>query len=420
MKLFKLISVVVLLVVVLGAAACGGGGDTSTTAPPASETTAPPVTETTAPPATETTAPPATETTEASTDTTLGPGESVTLIWASGLQSQSPTYTEFITSWAKWVEAKTNGRLTFDFQIDGSVLPPPQILDGISTGVADVGDLFMGLFAGRFPLNEVVSLPFMFTYPASRTAGATATALINKYPELQAEFTKANVKFLGFMPMGAGQIHTTKKVVKTVADLKGMVLESHSGEYVAEALKILGATPEQINPAEGFDALAKGIVEGTIGEYEFIVSAGFGAVINHSTEVGTFGQGMEAVVMNLDSWNKLPADIQAFLAGEAFTAYTEVMGYFMDVSDKTARDKLDAQYKAAGNEGVYVLPAAELEAWKTAIAPVWAKWVENANKLGAPGDAILADAQAYAKEFAYGTYAADYPEGLMKAWGILK
>ena len=70
-----------------------------------------------------------------------------------------------------------------------------------------------------------------------------------------------------------------------------------------------------------------------------------------------------------------------------------------------SRDKLDAQYKAAGNEGVYVLPAAELEAWKTAITPVWGKWVENANKLGANGDEILADAQAFAQQYAYGAYA---------------
>ncbi len=418
MKLSKLFSVLLLVVLVLGVVACGGE-ETTTTAGP-DTTVAPATTTTAAPVSSDTTAAPSTDTTEASTDTTLGAGESVTLVWASGLQSQSPTYSEFVVNWAKWVETKTSGRLKFDFQIDGSVLPPPQILDGVSTGVADVGDLFMGLFAGRFPLNEVVSLPFMFSYPSARAAGLTATALVDKYPELEAEFTKANVKFLGFMPMGPGQIHTTKKPVKTAADLKGLVLESHSGEYVAEALKLLGATPEQINPAEGFDALAKGIVAGTVGEFEFIAASGFSAVINYSTEVGTLGQGMEAVVMNLDSWSKLPADIQAFLEGEAFAAYMEVMGFFMDQNDKAARDQLDKQYKDAGNEGVYVLPPAEVEAWKVTIAPVWDKWVENANKLGANGAAILADAQAFAKQYAYGTYAAEYPESLMKAWGILK
>lgn len=412
MRLWRIVLCLLLAITVVGVVACGDDEATTTTAAPGGDTTTTAAAPVTTAATTATTAP--------GTDTTAAAGESFTLIWASGLQSNSPTYTEFIVNWAKWLETKSNGRLKIEFQVDSSVLPPPEVLDGVANGVADMGDLFMGLYAGRFPLNEVIMLPLMFNYPSARTAGATATELLKKYPELEEEFTAAGVKFLGFMPMGAGQIHTTQKPVKTAEDLKGMVLESHSGEYVSEALKLLGATPEQIEPAEGFDALAKGIVEGTVGEFEFIVSAGFSEVINYSTEVGTFGQGMEAVVMNLDAWEKLPADLQELLAGEAMKAYTEVMGAFMDDSDTIARDTLDAQYKAAGHDGVYVLPAEELAKWQATIAPVWDKWVENATALGAPAAAILADAQAFSAQFAYGTYARDYPEQLMTEWGILK
>ncbi len=345
----------------------------------------------------------------------LGEGESVTLVWATGLQETSTTYTEFVLKWADWVKTASNGRVTIEFQ--PAILPPPQILDGVSTGVADMGDLFMGLYAGRFPLNEVVSLPFLFDYPASRAAGLTATDLVNKYPAMEAEFTNAGVKFLGFMPMGAGQIHTTEKQVKTMADMNGLILEAHSGEAVSKALQLLGATPEQVAPAEGFDALTKGIVGGTVGEYEFIVSAGFNEAINHSTEVGTFGQGMEAVVMNLAKWEALPADIQEFLSGEAMKAYTEVMGVYMDKSDKAARDVLDAQYKAAGTDGVYALPADELAKWKTTIAPVYDTWVAAA---GADGAAILADAKAFAAKYAFGKYSTEYPDQMMQLMGIVK
>jgi TRAP-type C4-dicarboxylate transport system substrate-binding protein len=392
-----------LAVLLVSVAACGEDKATTTTAATTGG-------------GTETTAAP-TETTAAPTETTAS-GEVYKLIWASGLQSNSPTYTDFIVKWAEWLTAKSGGRLQIEFQVDGSVLPPPEVLDGVANGVADMGDLFMGLYAGRFPLNEVVMLPLMFQYPTARCAGLTATELLKKYPALEEEFTNAGVKFLGFMPMGAGQIHTTEKPIKTAADLNGVVLEAHSGEYVSQALQLLGATPEQIEPAEGFDALAKGIVEGTVGEFEFIVSAGFSEVINYSTEIGSFGQGMEAVVMNIDAWNNLPADLQELLAGEAMTAYTEVMGAFMDEADKTARDTLDAQYKAAGHEGVYVLPPAELEAWKTLILPVWDSWVENAKALGAPAEEMLADAQAFAAQFAYGTYSLDFPQQMMQEWGM--
>jgi TRAP-type C4-dicarboxylate transport system substrate-binding protein len=399
-----------LALLVVGLVACGEGETVVTTA--GSSTTA--GTATSAAPAT--TAAPVT-TGVSAPSTTAAPAEVFKLTWATGLQSVSPMYKDFLVSWGKWMEQKSDGRLVFDFKPDGAILPPPEILDGVANGVADMGDLFMGLYAGRFPLNEVLMLPLMFDYPAARAAGLTATDLAAKYPQLTEEFTKANVKFLGYMPMGPGQIHTTSKQVKTAADLKGMVLESHSGEYVAEALKILGATPEQINPAEGFDALAKGIVQGTVGEFEFIVSAGFNQVIKYSTEVGTFGNGFEAVVMNLDAWNKLPADLQELLLGDGMKAYMEVCGYMMDKGDKAARDVLDKQYKDAGTGGVYVLPDAEREAWRAAIAPVWDMWVGKAAAAGVPAEEMLAEAQNLATKYAFG-YSAEYPESIMKEWGL--
>ena len=408
MKAIRFILCVMLVVVLLGLAACGGDDETTTTAAAPSDTTA------TTGAGSETTAPSET------TATTAASGEVYQLTWASGLQSTSQTYNDLLLNWGEWIGEKSGGRLEITFQPDGSVLPPPEVIDGIANGVADMGDAFLGLYAGRFPLNEIVMLPLLFDYPSSRAAGLTATELIKKYPQLEEEFTKANVKFLGFMPMGPGQIQTTEKQVKTAADLKGMVLESHAGQYVAEALKLLGATPEQINPAEGFDALAKGIVEGTVAEYEFIVAAGFNEVINHSTEVGALGIGFEAVVMNMDAWNELPADLQELIAGEGMTAFMEVQGYMMDVNDQAARTKLDEQFKAAGTEGIYVLPDAELETWRTTITPVWDMWVTAATGAGAPGAEMLTDAQAFATQFAYGTYPTDYPEQIMKEWGLMQ
>jgi len=414
MKVWKIILSLMLVATLFAVAACGGEDETTTTVASGG-------TETTAAGGTETTAAGNTETTAASTETTAGgaSGDVYKLTWATGLQSTSLMYTDFLVPWGKWLEEKSGGRLVMEFMPDGSILPPPEILDGVADGVADVGDLFMGLYAGRFPLNEMLMLPLLFDYPASRAAGLTATDLAAKYPQLGEEFAAANVTFLGYMPMGPGQIQTTEKQVKTAADLKGMVIESHTGQYGAEALKALGATPEQINPAEGFDALAKGIVEGTVGEFEFIVSAGFNQVINYSTVVGTFGNGFEAVVMNKGAWDKLPADLQELLSGEGMKAYMEVCGYLMDKNDMAARDTLDAQYKAAGREGVYELPDAEKEQWRVTIAPVWDMWSAAATSAGAPAADMLADAQTLAAQYAYG-YSTEYPEQMLAEWGVGK
>jgi TRAP-type C4-dicarboxylate transport system substrate-binding protein len=357
-----------------------------------------------------------TETTAAGTESTA-PAEVFTINWATAMKSNAPTYNDFLVKWAEWITEKSGGQLVFNFQPDETVLAAPELLTGVADGVADMCDFYMGIYAGQFPLNDVITLPLMYDYPASRAAGLTGTELLAKYPELEQEFTDAGVKFLGFMPMGPGQIHTTEKDIRTMADLEGVILECHGGNYATQAVQALGATPESISPAEGFDATSRGIVDGNIGEYEFIVSSGFDVLMNYSTEVGALGMGMEALVMNLDVFNSLPADLQELLTGEGSKAFTEVAGYLMDKNDQAFRTQLDQKYKDAGNPGIYVLPADEKAAWTELILPVWDVWVQDATAKGAAGAEMLADAQAWAAEFAYG-YSTDYPESILAEWGV--
>ncbi len=341
----------------------------------------------------------------------------VKLTWATAQTSTTPTYKDTMVPWAKWIEKKSGGRLQIQFQPDETVLKAPEILDGVKGGVADMGDFQMGIYAGRFPLNEYIMLPLLFEYPASRAAGLTATELVKKYPQLEKEFEAAGVKLLGFMPMGAGQIHTTKKPIRTMEDLKGVVIECHSGRYVTEAIKTLGATPASISPAEGYDALAKGIVQGMIGEYEFAISSGFYQLFNYTTEVGSLGMSFEAVVMNLDKWNSLPQDLQQLLVGEGMKAFMEVHSYRTDKNEIAFREQIEQKYLKTGKDPIYVLPDAEKEKWEKIIKPSWDLWVKDAEAKGAPGKEILNDAINLAKKYAYDTYPKDYPEQMLKEWG---
>ncbi|MCX8033525.1 MAG: TRAP transporter substrate-binding protein DctP [Thermoleophilia bacterium] len=358
-----------------------------------------------------------TSTAPVSTEQTTSGGETYTINWVTAMQSTTPTF-EWMQKWAAWMEKKSGGRLKFNFQPDETVLKAPELLDGVKNAVGDMSDIFLGLYSGRFPVTDVVYLPFLFEYPAGRALGATVTELAKKYPQIQAEFEAQGVKLLGFMPMGAGgQIHLTNKQVKTMADLKGVSLEAHGGDVLNEVLKALGATPASISPAEGYDALSKGIVGGMVGEYEFIMSSGFYELMKYSVEVGGLSFALEAVIMNLDFWNKLPADLQQLLVEEGMKAYCEVAGYIVDKNDMGFRTKLDEAEKAKGG-GIYVLPAEERQQWKDIAVAKWDLWKGAAAATGAPADQILIDAQSLAKQFSYGSYATDYPEKVLAEWGM--
>ena len=78
-----------------------------------------------------------------------------------------------IEPWARAIEKETNGELKFDIMAS-SLGPPPQYFDLLVDGAIDVGYGVSGHNTGRFPMTQVMDLPFMSPDP---WAGSAATWL---------------------------------------------------------------------------------------------------------------------------------------------------------------------------------------------------------------------------------------------------
>ena len=238
MKAIRFILCLMLVVMLLGLAACGGDDETTTTAAAPSDTTA------TTGASSETTAPSET------TATTAASGEVYQLTWASGLQSTSQTYNDLLLNWAKWVETKTDGRLKFDFQIDGASCRRPRSSTasqrGRRRGRPLHGSLRRPLPAerGRDRCRSCSATPRP-PRPAPRPPSSRSTRSSRRSSPTPASSSWASC------PWEPGQIHTTKKVVKTAADLKGMVLESHAGRVRCRSSEDPGRDSRADQPGRG-------------------------------------------------------------------------------------------------------------------------------------------------------------------------
>jgi TRAP-type C4-dicarboxylate transport system substrate-binding protein len=172
-------------------------------------------------------------------------------------------------------------------------------------------------------------------------------------------------------------------------------------------------------PTERYDAMSKGVFNAAIAEWEGEFAWNLNELTHYSTECGLYVMAF-AHIMNLDTWNSLPPDLQELFVGENAETLFTLLGYNFDKDDLAFREQLDAQYKADGYEGVYVLPDAERAKWVDAIMPVREQWVQEASAVvgEAKARAILADALAFAKQ--YGGYPDEAcPEcaGILHDWG---
>jgi TRAP-type C4-dicarboxylate transport system substrate-binding protein len=84
---------------------------------------------------------------------------------------------------------------------------------------------------------------------------------------------------------------------------------------------------------------------------------------------GTSGNG-DALIMNLETYNKLPKDLHAVIA----QAGADAEAYMVEASLQS-KDESMADLKAKGMD-VYTLPADEIARWRTAVQPVYDKWLK--------------------------------------------
>lgn len=345
-------------------------------------------------------------------------GAEIRLRFATVYQSSVTALTEGFSPWARWVEEKSEGRVEIITYADQSALTVAEVLDGVKRGVVDIGEFRIDMYPGRFTLNSVTELPLLLDYPSGRNSGAVANALYEKYPELQAEFE--GVKFLCWVGGGAGQIFTSNKRVQTIEDMEGLVF-SVSGAYSSAVIRELSATPESLSPGEDYGALERDFTDGIVGDYVFIKDVGLDNLLNYTTEVGCLVTNLDAYVMNLDTWNSLPPDIQTLFSGESIRGFSEVQGYIIDKREMQCRAYIEQVQQERGYPGIYILPADEKALWIEAIMPVREMWLRDAAaEVGeARARAILEDAITFARQYSYENYPRDFPEQTIEMWNLV-
>jgi len=134
-----------------------------------------------------------------------------------------PPGDEFIT-WAQEgmdkFNARTNGAYKMQLFPGGQLAPFPESLDVIRTGAVEGGMIPLAAFGGIVPEFGLAELPFLFN---NDEANQYAAAGIMKVYDPLLE-TKANQKSLGCFSVGTLNILSTKKPIKTLEDMKGLIV----------------------------------------------------------------------------------------------------------------------------------------------------------------------------------------------------
>ena len=284
------------------------------------------------------------------------------------------THPTVVNAWEPWFQeiAKlTDQEVTLTYFNPNTLTPLADHYDSTISGMIGVGGNDCSRNPGKFNLSTVLEVPGLA--PSSECGSLIFWELYKTHPELQKEYEEVNILWL--WASATYQIHTTKKQVKTMDDLKGMKIIAWNKTSV-DILKTLGANPIQLPPTDSYLALERGMADGVLCPLAPIISFKISDAAKYTTICDLFLNGFWAG-MSHDIWNSL--------SPKAKDAFEKTTGEAMAKKSGMTLDEgaiKDAEKLTASGHTFHVLPEAERKVWLEAMSPLREKWVADMEAKG--------------------------------------
>lgn len=275
-------------------------------------------------------------------------------------------------AWAEEIQKRTDGRIKIDVFPGGTLTKANETYDGVTKGISDIGMSCFAYTRGQFPLMEAVDLPL--GYPSGRVATYTANAFYQKMQPGEL----ADVKVLYLHAHGPGLLHT-KKPVRRMEDLKGMKIRSTG--LSAKVVEALGGSAVAMPQGETYEALQKGVVDGTFTPIETLKGWRQAEVVRYTTDCFNIGYTTTMfVVMNLDKWNALPDDIKRIFEAVS-SEWIDVHAREWDRNDVEGRE-----YTLGLKNEIISLSREQAPEWAAAVQPIIDNYIKTVGGKNLPGD----------------------------------
>ena len=238
------------------------------------------------------------------------------------------------TEFANKVSELTNGAVKVTVYGGSQLGTTTEALEGMSAGVADIQVESVGTLAPFTPLANIDAMPYMYSGYDHFTkvwSSDLGKEILTKIGE------DGGFKLMGSCYRGARVVTATKEM-KTIDDFKGFKLRAPGLDMYVKTWEWIGASPTPLPITDVYTAIQQKTVEGQENSiidsmnYSFDELCKYFILTNHVYSSNT-------VIMDLNKFNSLPADIQAAIEEAAVYACNVGSQHVLD-NEAAAKDKL--------------------------------------------------------------------------------
>lgn len=284
--------------------------------------------------------------------------------------------------WAAEVEKRTGGKIKIDVIPAGALTKPEQCYEGVVNGISDIGMSCFAYTRGRFPILEAFDLPV--GYPDGKAATRIANELIAKY---KTEIKELQDTHLLYVHAHGPGVLASKKPVHSLDELKGMKIRATG--LSSKIVESLGGSAVGMSQGETYEALQKGVVEGTLCPIETLKGWKQGEVTAAVTEAAALGYTTTMfVTMNSKTWERLSPEQQEII-NALNKEWIPKHGQAWNDADDEGRafvTELKHQFVTLSDE--------QQALWLEKVAPILQDFTTRSTQKGLPGEKLLSDLQA--------------------------
>lgn len=295
--------------------------------------------------------------------------EKITLKMATALPQSHPLVKAMYSLKDKTAE-KSKGTVEINIYPAGQLYNDKNMNDAVISGGIDMGLNTVGRWASIVPAMDIFDVPFLF--PGYDKVDKAIDGGLGE--KLGAELQKKGVRPLIWADYGFVQYANNKKLIKSPADFDGLKIRGYS-KYSSETIKALGASSVTMGASEVYMGIQRGTIDGqssgttAMRDRKMYEVHKYLTVTNHASPEFV-------VAINEKTYKKLNSEQQKAL-NEAANEIRDDLRANAKKEDLQALEDLQAK----GME-VYVVPEAELAAWRAASKSVWDKFIQENGKMG--------------------------------------
>jgi len=278
--------------------------------------------------------------------------------------------------------ARTNGAYKMRMFPGGQLASLPESLDAIRTGAIEGGVIPLAAFSGTAPEVGLGELPFLYNNGEANAYAEPRLKVI--YSEILQK--KANQRILGCIYVGTLNLLSAKKLIKTLEDLKGLIVGCDTPSASA-LITALGGSGIIVDFTEDYSNLQKGLMDAKTSAHQYMLMAKLYEVAKYYTVFHGLGS-LYSININSDVYDAMPGDVQDILNEEMSALAERISQYYVNLFYDLVKE-----LEAKGVE-YYYLPEAERNRWKDLAYPGTLATLKKFGETGARIKKIADEANA--------------------------